>query len=176
VLAGGLRRALPAGSAVLSEAETMERTAADTMREMQSLLLALRPVALDEAGLTSALEGVCRAYRERLGADVRADLDPLVLDPELEHALLRITQEALANAVRHAGADTIRVRLSVSGGQVGLEVTDDGRGFDAARPDRGGLGLSAMRDRAAEQGGTLTVDTALGTGTTVRARFPRTAP
>ena len=79
VLAGGLRRALPAGSAVLTEAETMERTAADTMREMQCLLLALRPAALDEAGLAGALEGVCRAYRERLGADVRADLDPLVL-------------------------------------------------------------------------------------------------
>lgn len=176
VLAGGLRRALPAGSAVLTEAETMERTAADTMREMQSLLLALRPAALDEAGLTSALEGVCRAYRERLGTDVRADLDPLTLDPALEHALLRITQEALANAVRHAGAGIIRVRLSGSDGLVGLEVADDGHGFDAARPDPGGLGLVAMRDRAAEQGGTLTVDTAPGAGTTVRARFPRTAP
>ena len=104
VLAGGLRRALPAGSAVLTEAETMERTAADTMREMQSLLLALRPVALDEVGLASALADICRAYRERLGVDVQADLAPLVLAPALEHALLRITQEALANAVRHAGA------------------------------------------------------------------------
>jgi signal transduction histidine kinase len=175
VLAGGLRRALPAGSAVLTEAETMERTAADTMREMQSLLLALRPVALED-GLAGALAGVCRAYRERLGADVRADLAPLALDPELEHAILRITQEGLANAVRHAGAGVIRVRLDAAGQQVELDVADDGRGFDPARPDPGGLGLSAMRDRAAEQGGTLTVHSAPGAGTVVRARFPVAAP
>ncbi len=172
VLAGGLRRALPAGSAVLTEAETMERTATDTMREMQSLLLALRPVALDEVGLASALEDVCRAYRERLGANIRADLTSLVLAPALEHALLRITQEALANAVRHAGADVVRVCLRAADGQVELDVTDDGRGFDPGRPDPGGLGLCAMRDRAAELGGTLRVDTAPGAGTAVRARFP----
>ena len=172
VLAGGLRRALPAGSAVLTEAETMERTAADTMREMQGLLLALRPVALDEVGLASALADICRAYRERLGADVQADLAPLVLAPALEHALLRITQEALANAVRHAGAGVIRVWLRAADGQVELDVTDDGHGFDPGQPDPGGLGLRAMRDRAAEQGGTLTVDTTPGAGTTVRARFP----
>jgi len=176
VLAGGLRRALPAGSAVLTEAETMERTAAGTMREMQSLLLALRPVALDEDGLAGAVAGVCRAYRERLGADVRADLTPLALDPGLEHAILRITQEGLANAVRHARAGVIRVRLDAAGEQVELDVADDGRGFDPAQPDPGGLGLSAMRDRAAEQGGTLTVHSAPGAGTVVRARFPRAAP
>ena len=175
VLAGGLRRALPAGSAGLTEVETMERTAAGTMREMQSLLLALRPVALED-GLAGAVAGVCRAYRERLGADVRADLAPLALDPELEHAILRITQEGLANAVRHAGAGVIRVRLDAAGEQVELDVADDGRGFDLSRPDPGGLGLSAMRDRAAEQGGTLTINSAPGAGTVVRARFPGAAP
>ena len=62
VLAGGLRRALPAGSAVLPQVEIMERTAGDTMREMRSLLLALRPVALAEDDLPGALAGVCRSY------------------------------------------------------------------------------------------------------------------
>lgn len=178
VLAGGLRRALPPGSPVLTEVETMERTAGDTMREMQSLLLALRPVALAEVGLASAIEGICHAYTERMGVPVRAELDPVTLPPAIEHAVLRVTQEALANAVRHAGADLVIVRLQADGGadgsQVALEVTDDGRGFDVTAREAGsaGLGLRAMRDRVAEHGGRLVIDSAPGAGTRVRACFP----
>ncbi|HMD93985.1 MAG TPA: ATP-binding protein [Trebonia sp.] len=174
VLAGGLRRALPPGSAVLTEVETMERTAGDTMREMQFLLLALRPVALDEVGLASAIEGVCHAYTNRLGVQVRAELEPAALSPALEHAVLRVTQEALANAVRHGEADVITVRLHAEQDYVVLEVTDDGRGFDVAAREAGtaGLGLRAMRDRVAEHGGQLAIDSTPGAGTRVRARFP----
>lgn len=174
VLAGGLRRALPPGSPVLTEVETMERTAGDTMREMQSLLLALRPVALAEVGLASAIESICHAYTERMGVRVLADLDPVILPPAIEHAVLRVTQEALANAARHADADLITVRLRPDGGQVILEVADDGRGFEVATGETGaaGLGLRAMRDRVAEHGGQLTIDSAPGAGTRVRACFP----
>jgi signal transduction histidine kinase len=174
VLAGGLRRALPPGSGLLTEVETMERTAGDTMREMQSLLLALRPVALDELGLASAIEGICHAYTERAGVQVRAELEPIELSPALEHAVLRVTQEALANAVRHADADRITVRLRAGEDLAVLEITDNGRGFDvAARQETAaGLGLDAMRDRVTEHGGRLSIDTAPGTGTLVRACFP----
>jgi signal transduction histidine kinase len=174
VLAGGLRRALPPGSAVLPEVETMERTAGDTMREMQSLLLALRPVALDELGLASAIEGVCHAYTERLGVPVRAELEPVALSPAVEHAVLRVTQEALANAVRHADADLVTVRLHADHDQVVLEITDNGQGFDvgARQASAVGLGLRAMRDRVAEHGGQLSIDSVLGVGTRVRACFP----
>jgi len=174
VLAGGLRRALPPGSGVLTEVETMERTAEDTMREMQSLLLALRPVALDELGLASAIEGICHAYTERAGVEVRAELEPVELSPALEHAILRVTQEALANAVRHADADLITVRLRACEDLAVLEITDNGRGFDveARQQTAVGLGLGAMRDRVTEHGGRLAVDSAPGTGTRVRACFP----
>lgn len=176
VLAGGLRRTLPPGSPVMSEVETMERTAGDTMREMQSLLLALRPVALDEVGLASAIEGICDAYRERLGVGIQAELESLALPPALEHAILRVTQEAVANAVRHADASliTIRLRDHVGQDEIVLEVADNGRGFDAGRREAaaGGLGLRAMRDRIAEQGGRLHIDSAPGVGTLVRASFP----
>jgi len=174
VLAGGLRRALPPGSAVLTEVETMERTAADTMREMQSLLLALRPVALDEVGLASAIEGVCHAYNARLGVRVRTELEPVTLSPALEHAVLRVTQEALANAVRHGDADLITVRLHADHDGVVLEITDNGQGFDVAarQADAAGLGLRAMCDRVAEHGGVLAIDSAPGAGTRVRACFP----
>jgi signal transduction histidine kinase len=177
VLAGGLRRALPPGSGVLTEVETMERTAGDTMREMQSLLLALRPVALDELGLASAIEGICHAYTERMGVQVRAELEPVELSPALEHAILRVTQEALANAVRHADADLITVRLRADEGLVELEITDNGRGFDVGTRQETavGLGLAAMRDRVTEHGGRLSIDSASGTGTRVRACFPLAA-
>jgi signal transduction histidine kinase len=181
VLAGGLRRALPAKSPVLPQVEIMEQTAGDTMREMRSLLLALRPVALEEADLPGALDGVCQAYRDRLGIPVRAEVDlaglgPDGLPPAVEHAMLRVTQEAVANAARHADPARITVRLWADRGQAMLEIADDGRGFDTAAPpqeeETGGLGLHTMRDRVAELGGLLSVRSAPGEGTTIRARFP----
>jgi len=181
VLAGGLRRALPAGSAVLPQVEMMERTAGDTMREMRSLLLALRPVALAEDDLPGALAGVCRSYEERLGIPVAAELDltgpgPDGLPPAVEHAILRVTQEAVGNAARHAGPARITVRLEADGGRAVLQITDDGRGFNVTAPPRDGdglgLGLHTMRDRVTELGGLLTIESAPGEGTRVRASFP----
>jgi len=178
VLAGGLRRALPAGSTVLPQVEIMERTAGDTMREMRSLLLALRPVALAEDDLPGALAGVCRSYAERLGIPVSAELDltgtgPDGLPPAVEHAILRVAQEAVANAARHAGPARITVGFHAIGGRAVLEVADDGRGFDVTAPRAGnGLGLHTMRDRVTELGGLLTVDSVPGDGTRVRAWFP----
>jgi signal transduction histidine kinase len=173
-LAGGLRRALPPGSQVLTAVETMERTAGGAMREMRSLLLALRPVALDEAGLVAAIEGICHAYTERLGVRVRADLQPVDLPSRIEHAILRVTQEAVANAVRHSGAGLVAVRLGEADGHALLEVADDGRGFDVAAQAAAtaGLGLRTMHDRVAEHGGELAITSDPATGTTVRACFP----
>jgi len=181
VLAGGLRRALPGGSTVLPQVEMMERTAGDTMREMRSLLLALRPVALAEDDLPGALAGVCRSYEERLGIPVSAELDlaglaPGGLPPAVEHAILRVAQEAVANAARHADPARITVRLDADGGRAVLEIDDDGRGFDVTAPPRDGpglgLGLHTMRDRVTELGGLLTVESGPGEGTRVRALFP----
>ncbi|MGH3210610.1 MAG: sensor histidine kinase [Trebonia sp.] len=179
VLAGGLRRSLPAGSPVLPEVETMERTAGGAMREMRSLLLALRPVALEEADLAGAIDGVCHAYTDRLGIPVLAEfelagLGPAGLPPAVEHAVLRVTQEAVANAARHAAPGRVTVLLQADSRSARLEVADDGRGFDvAAEPaDAGGLGLHTMRDRVTELGGRLDIDSAPGEGTRVRAHFP----
>jgi signal transduction histidine kinase len=176
VLSGGLRRSLPAGSPVLPAVETMERTAGDTMREMQALLLELQPVALGEAGLSAALDGICRAHRERLGLDVRAAVSSVVLPAQVEHAILRIAQEAMANSVRHSGASVIRLRLSDSGPDgVTLEVSDDGSGFDVRAGGSGGLGLRAMRERVDELGGSLSISSGAD-GTVVRAVFPVRVP
>lgn len=179
VLAGGLRRTLPAGSPVRPEVETMERTAGGALREMRALLLALHSAALEETDLAGAIEGVCRAYGERLGISVRAEVgstgpDPAGLPPAVEHALLRVTQEAVANAARHAGPAQITVRLQARAGYLELEIADDGRGFDVAgrQAQASGLGLRTMRDRVTELGGSLAIDAAPGRGTTILARFP----
>jgi signal transduction histidine kinase len=179
VLAGGLRRALPPGSPVLAEVATMERTAGDTMREMQVLLLELRPMALDEVGLPAALAEICRAYRDRLGIDVQAEVESVALSPALEHAVLRVTQEAIANSVKHSAATIVQVRLRGGDDEIVLRVTDDGRGFDVAQDINGaggGLGLRVMRDRVAEHDGVLAIESSHGRGTAVIATFPRRLP
>jgi len=170
LLAGGLRRALPAGSPLYPRVEEMERTVAGTMHEMQALLLELRPVALREAGLLPALEELCAAYRDRLGIAVEADLEPVTLGPAAEPAVLRVVQEAFANAVKHARPSRIALRLcDAGGGRVLLSVRDDGVGFDPARAARRhGMGLDLMRERVAEQGGELELESAPGEGTTIR--------
>ncbi len=144
-----------------------------------SLLLALRPVALEEARLAGAIEGVCRAYSERLGIPVHAEfepagLGPAGLSPAVEHAVLRVTQEAVANAARHADPGQVTVRLRADSRRVELEIADDGRGFDvpARSADAGGLGLHTMHDRVTELRGRLTIDSAPGAGTRVRACLP----
>jgi signal transduction histidine kinase len=177
LLAGGLRKALPAGSPLRPEAEAMEQTATQTMHEMQALLLELRPVVLEDAGLIPALEELCSAYQERLGVTIDADLDPVTLAPPAEHAVLRIVQEALANAVKHAQPNRIRLRLHHQDGQVAVTVTDDGAGFDPSlATQRHGMGLGLMRERVAELGGTLQLDSTPGQGTTVQILLPGGRP
>jgi signal transduction histidine kinase len=177
LLAGGLRRALPAGSPLRPQVQTMEQTAAQTMHEMQALLLELRPVALQDAGLIPALEELCRAYQERLGVTIDADLEPVALAPPAEHAVLRVVQEALANAVKHAQPTRIRLRLHHQDGQVAVTVTDDGAGFDPSLAEqRHGLGLGLMRQRIAELGGSFQLDSTPGEGTTIQILLPRGRP
>jgi signal transduction histidine kinase len=98
------------------------------------------------------------------------------LHAEIEAALLRITEEALTNVAKHAGASRVGVTLSYIDDEVTLDVRDDGRGFDpAAGPgpsDRGGFGLDGMRVRAERVFGVVEIESELGTGTAVSVRVP----
>jgi signal transduction histidine kinase len=177
VLAGGMRRALPAGSPLYRQAATMETTATGTMHEMQALLLALRPIALDDVGLIPALEALCQAYRDRLGVAVDARLDPVRLTPPVEHAVLRIVQEALTNAVKHGHPDRLTLEIRADGERVAVSIADNGTGFDPSQAaQRHGMGLDLMRERVAELGGEFQLDSAVGAGTTVRVLLPGGQP
>jgi signal transduction histidine kinase len=170
LLSGGLQRALPPDSPLQAQVRLLADTVSTAIHEMRALVLDLHPSALTDKGLGPALDDLCASYRTRLGLEVTARVEPVQLDAAGQHAVLRVAQEAMANAARHADATTVRLELrAVAGGAV-LEVNDDGRGFDteSASAPTGGVGLRLMRERVAELGGELIVESRPGSGTTVR--------
>jgi signal transduction histidine kinase len=173
LLAGGLEKALPLDSPVRAEVQTLAETVQSTNREMRALLLELRPTTLDEKGLVPALEELASNYSARLGVKVDADLEPVSLAPAAEVAALRIAQEGMANAIKHAHATTIRLRMHRRGELVEISVSDDGEGFVPNGNGAGqGLGLRLMRERVDELGGSLMIESREGAGTTVSAMLP----
>ena len=162
--------------AARAQVATVQESARRALDELRSLIFELRPPDLERDGLCGALRKhveVVRALQPgEIQLDLEADVEP---DPGRAREILRIAQEALSNAVRHARADHIRVRLGGEDGRVVLEVRDDGAGFD---PDAPGvrsrrLGLTSMEERAQRLGGRLTVASAPGRGTTVRLEAAR---
>ena len=169
-----------------SELDQVGALAREAVEELRSVVVELRPADLDEDGLAVTLrkhvEVLDRVNQSSGGPRVEfsgGDTGPL--PPTHEAVVLRVAQEALHNALRHADAKTISVRLSSHdqlGGAVRLEVVDDGVGFDPTTVRRAGrsLGLVSMRDRAKSVRGRLTVDSAPGQGTTIRLEVDRGRP
>jgi signal transduction histidine kinase len=160
---------------------------------LRHLITELRPAALDDLGLTAALEALARRAQAIDGLDVATEIDlsglPQApdgsgngsgrLDEELESTVYRVAQEALTNVSRHAEASRAIVRVRVIGEQLELTVTDDGRGLpDASRMGprgdglEGGFGTSGMRERAELVGGELQMMPAPEKGTVVRLTVP----
>jgi signal transduction histidine kinase len=136
--------------------------------------------ALPIGGVRAAVEAVCTRF-ERRGLAVRLTVEDALHDtpPEVTAALVRVLNEALANAARHANASRVAVELHALPGAVTVVIADDGTGFDPEAADgseNGHLGLSLMRARAREAAGELEIRTAPGRGTTVSARFPLASP
>src|SRR5262249_39440419 len=147
------------------------------LAEMRTSIFQLRPAALHEVGLVAALRERAEAITTREGIEIRvhAPAERLPLDARAEEEILRLVQEAMQNSVKHACASRIDIRLVESAGETGallIEISDDGTGFDPdiARP--GHLGLRGMRERTEQIGGRLTIDSAPGRPTTVRAVLP----
>jgi signal transduction histidine kinase len=152
--------------------------ARDGITEARRSVQALRPAALETARLAGAIENVARAWSERTGIPVEITVsgDGRTLPLDVEVALIRTAQEALANVERHAHAHRVVLALRSDTDRVRLEVQDDGRGFDPgrqqsrrARPEAGGFGLVAMRERVESVAGELVIDSSPGRGTVVRA-------
>jgi signal transduction histidine kinase len=158
------------------------RLARASLAEARRSVEAGRPVALDKAPLPEALATAAREWTALNGVpvDVTTTGDPVRLHPDVETALLRTAQEALANVAKHARASRVGVTLSYMGDEVSLDVRDDGVGFVAPNGSGGreagaGFGLSAMRQRVSRVAGTLDVESAPGEGTAISARVPALA-
>jgi two-component system sensor histidine kinase UhpB len=162
------------------EVAELKRLVNQAMDELLNLARHLRPSALDDHGLMPALEAQLKRFSSRTGVEVRLNRegDPDELPEDVQTALYRVTQEALANVARHAGATVVEVDVAVDE-RIELHIRDDGAGFhpgELARDSGGsGLGLGGMAERARLAGGELDVRSAPGGGTTVTMRIGRQA-
>jgi PAS domain S-box-containing protein len=159
-------RALEPVSYVLSLAEA-------GLAEMRALIFELRPDSLERDGLVVALTRQAAALRARHELEVEIELcDEPYLALDAKETLYRIAREALNNVIKHAQAGRVVIRLTDDGEATVLEVQDDGIGFDPEREYPGQMGLSSMRERAAELRGELEIQSAPNAGTCIRVRIP----
>jgi signal transduction histidine kinase len=156
---------------VKSEIDVVGTLGAEAHAELRAVIDGLAPPDLEAAGLAGSMRSYAVLAGRAYGIPVTFSAAELpALGTPVEAALYRVGQEALHNALRHAGAGRIRVTLSRTGRQVVLEVADNGHGFVPQIPS-GGLGLASMRERASGAGGVLTVRSGPG-GTRVRMTVP----
>jgi PAS domain S-box-containing protein len=162
---------------ILGDARSMLQ---DMSRQIRTLSYLLHPPLLDELGLASAVKEYAEGFGERSGIRVQVGVAPGFgrLPQETETALFRIVQESLANIQRHSGSPTARIRLGGNSAAVLLEVSDEGQGIPRAQGKklsapgtRFGVGIVGMRERMAQLGGSLEIDSS-PSGTTVRATLP----
>ncbi len=168
------RRMAPVPPAVGAEFTRVVRYLNELVEHLRLLARDMRPLLLRDLGLEGSLRSLAEGMASPI-TRVSAEFPGAVprLDEEIELAVYRIAQEALANAARHADAREIVVRLTVHAGRLLLEVQDDGCGFDAEPGTRtAALGLVSMRERALALGGVFEVVTAPGEGTVVRLSCP----
>jgi signal transduction histidine kinase len=148
------------------------------IRDIRNFIFGLRPVLLEGGSLADGLRHLAVELRRSGGVEVAVSVpedgssDDLPIETVAE--LLALTREALSNVARHAAASNATVRLEADTGEVRLELTDDGRGFDATRDaERGHHGLANMRSRAEAIGARFEVDSALAAGTRIIVTVPR---
>jgi signal transduction histidine kinase len=182
-----LDRDVAAARLRLAEVSTLAREAAE---ELHAAVLELQPADLTSEGLAGVLRKQVQILDRAYGVRLSFESDDPSLPPSQQTVVLRVAQEALHNAIRHAGATTVSVTLSsaAASGQALpsatasgealpsfgaiLEVTDDGAGFDVHAAMRAGLGLRSMRERACSVRGSLAIRSTPGTGTVVRLEVP----
>jgi signal transduction histidine kinase len=161
--------------------EAAKRIARESLAEARRFVWALRPEWLDRRSLSGALDSMVAEWSEETGVEARtvATGAPRPLLPEVEVALFRTAQEALANVRKHARAKWASVTLSYMNDRVALDIVDDGVGFEPTglqkrlgTQDAGGFGLVAIRERIEQLGGTLRVESEPGQGTNLVAELP----
>ena len=163
----------------LRRMEAARRAASNNLAETRAMIAALTPAGLREASISEALERIAADFAHASDMDIQVETHGELqkLPMRVEAGLLRIAQGAVSNAVQHSGASRVRVTLTHEPEEIRLDVVDNGVGFDVAaqagKPaGLGHLGLDAMRSRAAELGGELTIESAPGGPTAISVAVP----
>jgi signal transduction histidine kinase len=157
------------------EVRRLQALAQEALDELRSLVFELRPASVEDEGLATALrkhvDVLRRVERREIGLELSGNSRGT---PEVEREVLRIAQEALQNALRHARAETIEMRLESDSGRLRLAISDDGVGFEPAAPALRSrrLGLTSMEERAEAIGATLRIESRPGAGTTIELEVP----
>jgi signal transduction histidine kinase len=163
---GGVRDRVPAGlPAIRDDLGRLADVLAETLDELRDLARGVHPAVLAEAGLGGALDGLARRSVLPVRLDVQVDGR---LPAECEATAYYVVSEAFANAVKHARASAVEIRVEAAEGILTVQVSDDGVGGADSR----GSGLTGIRDRVEAVGGTLAVHSPPGSGTVLTARLP----
>jgi signal transduction histidine kinase len=154
--------------------QRLQQLAREAMEELRSLIFELRPPEVETEGLATALRKHVDVLQRVHDVEIAVDCETAPRDAG-DPEILRVAQEALQNALRHAQAEHVDVRLTADNGHLRLAVSDDGAGFDPADPTLRAqhLGLTSMEERARALGGRLTIASKPGEGTTVTLEVPR---
>jgi signal transduction histidine kinase len=150
----------------------IKTVAESAVKSIRDIALLLRPPMLDDLGLVPALEWQAREISRRsdMEVDVHSENVSENLGDETKVTVYRLVQEALSNAATHASAKNAKVAIAQGSDRIKVEIIDDGHGFDPER--QRGMGILGMEERVRRLGGTLTIDSASGRGTTVKAELP----
>lgn len=169
-----LRRDAAAAHGALDALSDVNR---DTLERVRALAASVRPAEIDRLGLGGALSTMLDRAVAGTAIQAVSDIgvrDDAVHDKDRIH-VYRIAQEAVTNALKHAGASTLSVSLRTAGDRIRLEIVDDGGGFDIGRSQEG-FGSASMRERAALVGGDIQIDSRPGAGTRVALHMPTVKP
>jgi len=150
----------------------IKSVAESAVKSIRDIALLLRPPMLDDLGLVPALEWQAReiSRRSEMEVEVQSENVSEALGDETKVTIYRLVQEALNNAATHASAKNAKVTIAQNSDKITVEIADDGHGFDPER--QRGMGILGMEERVRRLGGTLTIDSAPGKGSTVDAELP----
>jgi len=167
------------GTKSFDELQNIKKLVSRTIKDIRSLSSNLRPSTLDDLGLATALQLLCREFEEMYHIKIQFESDGVeksTFNGHRETALYRIAQEALMNVVKHAQASKVIVRLKAEPSSAIMVVQDDGKGFEEGRQlprsDKSGYGLMNMKERAQLLGGTFKITSALNRGTILYLNIP----
>jgi two-component system sensor histidine kinase DegS len=156
------------------ELVSLKTSATSTFQKIRDFIFELRPMMLDDLGLSPTLTRYIEAYKDQTGLDVRLSINGLDqrLEPYLEVMIFRAIQELLGNAARHSQASQIKIQVDSSDVEVRVMVEDNGKGFDANMALEHGMGIKLIRERVEMLNGKMDVDSVIGQGTRITFQIP----